>query len=142
MYVSFYTNSHYFILSKTLMMCSSSSSLAKGMVIFPFPFCEQVICTFVCKKSERRFLSILNSSGSVFLATIFFLPDSISPPFFSICAISSTLRTEKPCYCTSLKSFICSDGLSTASKARACPISISFFCNAICTCAGKRSKRR
>ena len=84
----------YFILSNTAMICSNSSSLAKGMVIFPLPFGEHVICTFVCKNSERWVRSALYSSGSFDFATIFFEPLFTSSPFFSICAISSTLRTE------------------------------------------------
>ena len=59
----------------------------------------------------------------------------------SICTISSTLRTEYPCFCTSLKSFICCVGLSIDSSARAWPMSISLSLRAICTCAGSFSRR-
>ena len=75
-------------------MRSSSPSLSKGMVILPLPLGEHVICTLVCKKSDRLLRSTLNSSGSLALATIFLRPLSTSSPFLSIFAISSTLRTE------------------------------------------------
>ena len=39
-------------------------SEANGMLIFPLPCVEQVICTFVWKKSDKRVFKILNSSGS------------------------------------------------------------------------------
>ena len=46
------------------MMRSNSSSEANGILIFPLPCVEQVICTFVWKKSDKRVFKILNSSGS------------------------------------------------------------------------------
>ena len=44
-----FTVSYNFNWSKTFMMCSSSSSLAKGMLILPFPLAEQVNCTLVLR---------------------------------------------------------------------------------------------
>ena len=40
------------------------SSFSKGMLILPFPCCEQVICTLVLKKSDSCVFNTLNSSGS------------------------------------------------------------------------------
>ena len=42
----------YFILSNMWIIVSSSSSEPKGMVIFPLPDDEYVICTLVRKKSD------------------------------------------------------------------------------------------
>ena len=39
-----------------MMILSSSSSEAKGIVIFPLPFAEQLICTFAANLSAIRFL--------------------------------------------------------------------------------------
>ena len=50
--------------SNISMMRSSSSSLAKGMVILPLPFSEQVICTLVWKNVLRLSRSTLYSALS------------------------------------------------------------------------------
>ena len=46
------------------MMCSSSSSLLNGMLIFPLPLAEQVNCTLVLRNLESFSLSMVNSSGT------------------------------------------------------------------------------
>ena len=83
-----------FSLSKTFMMCSSSSSLLNGMLIFPLPLAEQVNCTLVLRNLESFSLSMVNSSGIYVLAVMVFLPLSTSSPLFSRCTISSTFLTE------------------------------------------------
>lgn len=64
-YVLVFFAIYFFSESKISMIRSNSSSLLKGMLIFPFPFSEQVSCTLVLKNPERCCFSILNSSGSL-----------------------------------------------------------------------------
>ena len=85
--------------------------------------------------------NVMEMALGVFEA-ITFLPTVTSSPLLSCLAISSTFLTEYPFFCISLNTFICSDGESIERSARACPMSISFFCNAICTCAGSFSSLR
>ena len=85
---------------------SRSSALANGMLIFPFPFGEQVICTFVEKNEESRSFRALNSSGSCVFEAITFLPTVTSSPLLSCLAISSTFLTEYPFFCISLNTLI------------------------------------
>src|SRR3712207_8476877 len=62
----FFVSDHlFFSVSKISMIRSSSSSLAKGMLIFPFPLSEQVSCTLVLKKPESCCFRRLNPSGNL-----------------------------------------------------------------------------
>ena len=106
------------------MIRSSSSSLPKGMLIFPFPFSEQVSCTLVLKKPESCCFSKLNSSGSLArFGVIFRVPLFTASPSLNDLTISSTLRTEYPCSCISSNILTCSFGSPSEINARACPIS-------------------
>ena len=61
---------------------------------------------------------------------------------FSPTETEAAAVVDHPFFMVSLNTLSCSDGLSSESNARACPMSISFFCNEICTCAGSLSRRR
>ena len=111
------------------------------MLSLPLPLGLVVSVTLASSLRLRQSFMSLNSRGSVALAVIFFFATATSSPFFSICTISSTLRTEYWFFSTSLNSFSCIDGDSSDSSARAWPMSISRFFSAICIWAGNFSRR-
>ena len=102
------------------MIRSKSSSSLKGILILPFPLAVQDNCTLEPKNPHKCFCSIMYSSDNLLpVGRIFFPPLSTASPAVKALTISSTLRTEYPCDCISLKIRICVLGSSNERRARA-----------------------